>query len=109
MGRRPGQLTAQFTSPDFTCWCKVNSPYYVGGIYGVAFAPDRETLLCCGMGAMTDPMAGNGKMTWQRRAWRQTPPKVTGEIREGQFGSGLMETLVHHPNGRSFLMAVRQA
>ena len=36
-------------------------------------------------------------------------PKMAGEIREGQFGSGLMETLAHHPDGGSFLMAGRQA
>jgi len=104
-----GQQKAKFASPDFTSWGIIKSPHYCGGIYGVAFAPDGETLLCCGMGPMTDPMAGNGKMTWQRWSWRAAEPKMESKIRDGQFGSGLMETLAHHPDGKTFLMAGRQA
>jgi len=104
-----GKLAAQFTSPDFTCWGIIKSPHYVGGIYALCFAPDGVSLLCCGMGPMTDPMAGNGKMTWQRWAWRETPPKLLEQIHDGEHGSGLMETLAHAPDGSAFVMAGRQA
>ena len=104
-----GRLAGQFTSPDFTCWGIIKSPHYVGGIYGLAFAPDGQSLVCCGMGPMTDPMAGNGKMTWQRWAWQETPAKMLGQIHEGEYGTGLMETLAFTPDGSAFLMAGRQA
>lgn len=104
-----GAEAAKFSSEDFTCWGIVKSPHYVGGIYDLAFAPDGESLLCCGMGPMRDPMAGNGKMTWQRWAWREDPPKMSGQIHDGEHGSGLMETLAHSPYGSAFLMAGRQA
>jgi WD40 repeat protein len=102
-----GRQVAQFTSPDFTCWGIIKSPHYVGGIYGLAFAPDGRSLVCCGMGPMTDPMAGNGKMTWQRWAWQEN--KMLGQIHDGEHGSGLMETLAFAPDGSAFLMAGRQA
>lgn len=98
---------AQWTSKDFTSWGSIKTHHYCGGIYGLAFAPDGNSLLGCGMGPMTDPMAGNGKMTWQRWDWR------TGErrdqIRDGQHGAGLMESVAWHPSGSHFLMAGRQA
>jgi Tol biopolymer transport system component len=59
------------------------------------------------MGPMGDPMAGNGKMTWQRWAW-QKGEKID-QIRDGQHGSGLMETVVWAPDGAHFVMAGRQA
>ena len=104
-----GIEAAQFTTPDFTSWGIIKSPHYLGGIYGVAFAPDGASLLCCGMGPMGDPMAGNGKQTWQRWAWRDTPPRMLEQIRDGEHGTGLMETLAHSPDGSAFLMAGRQA
>ena len=104
-----GQQVSQFTSPDFTSWGIIKSPHYCGGIYGLEFAPDGKTVLACGMGPMTDPMAGNGKMTWQRWAWSESTPKMVSQIRDGQRGSGLMELLAHHPDGGTFLMAGRQA
>jgi hypothetical protein len=36
---------------------------------------------------MTDPMAGNGKMTWQRWDWRKG--ERLDQIRDGQHGAGL--------------------
>lgn len=104
-----GQLAAAFTTPDFTSWGIIKSPHYCGGIYGLAFAPDGQSLLCCGMGPMQDPMAGNGKQTWQRWDWQATPPTLTSQIRDNERGTGLMETLAHLPDGRRFLMAGRQA
>jgi WD40 repeat protein len=104
-----GDCAAEFTTSDFTSWGIIKSPHYCGGIYALAFAPDGSSLLCCGMGPMKDPMAGNGKMTWQRWAWHSSPPNMTGEIRDGERGAGLMETLAHHPDAKSFLMAGRQA
>lgn len=104
-----GNQTAEFKSPDFTSWGIIKSPHYLGGIYGLAFAPDGSSLLCCGMGPMGDPMAGNGKMTWQRWSLRDTPPKMLEQIRDGEHGSGLMETLAHSPDGAAFIMAGKQA
>jgi len=99
----------QFNTPDFTSWGIIKSANYLGGIFGLTFAPDSQSLLCCGMGPMTDPMAGNGKMTWQRWAWRETPARMLNQVIDGERGSGLMEAVAYHPNGRSFLMAGRQA
>src|SRR5262249_26104876 len=81
---------------------------YCGGIYGLAFAPDGASILCCGMGQMTDPMAGNGKMMWQRWDWQMAPPKKLTQIGDGIGGAGPMEALVFGPGG-DFLMAGRQA
>jgi WD40 repeat protein len=103
-----GQPVAQFTTSDFTSWGIIKSPHYCSGIYGLAFAPDSASLLCCGMGPMADPMAGNGKMTWQRWDFLPTEPKKIGQIRDGDGGAGLMETLLFAPGG-NFLMAGRQA
>jgi WD40 repeat protein len=98
---------SKWTSPDFTSWGTIKSHHYIGGIYGLAFSPDGKSLLGCGMGPMVDPMAGNGKMTWQRWDW-QKGAKLD-EIKDGQRGSGLMESLSWHPNGKHFVMAGRQA
>lgn len=98
---------ARWTSPDFTSWGTIKTHHYCGGIYALAFSPDDTALIGCGMGPMTDPMAGNGKMTWQRWNWRQG--ERLDQIKEGQHGAGLMETLAWHPNGKVFLMAGRQA
>jgi WD40 repeat protein len=98
---------AQWTSPDFTSWGTTKTHHYCGGIYGLAFAQDGETLLGCGMGPMTDPMAGNGKMTWQRWDWRKG--ECVAQIKDGQHGSGLMEAIAWHPGGKHFVMAGRQA
>jgi len=98
---------AQWTSPDFTSWGTTKSHHYTGGIYSLAFSPDGAAIVGCGMGPMVDPMAGNGKMTWQRWNWRKG--ERLDQIKDGQHGSGLMETLAWHPGGKHFLMAGRQA
>jgi WD40 repeat protein len=98
---------AQWTSPDFTSWGSIKTHHYCGGIYGLAFSPDSSALLCCGMGAMGDPMAGNGKMTWQRWAWQRG--ERIDQIKDGQHGAGLMESVHWHPDGAHFIMAGRQA
>ncbi|MDR3401542.1 MAG: hypothetical protein P4L99_03505 [Chthoniobacter sp.] len=102
-----GKPVAQFTSPDFTCWGTIKTHHYCGGIYGLAFSPDGATLLCCGMGPMPDPMAGNGKMTWQRWNWQKG--ERIDQIKDGQHGFGLMESVAWHPSGTHFVMAGRQA
>ena len=102
-----GKPAAQWTSPDFTSWGSIKTHHYCGGIYGLAFSADGASLLCCGMGPMTDPMAGNGKMTWQRWNWRKG--ERIDQIKDGQHGSGLMETVAWHPDGAHFVMAGRQA
>jgi WD40 repeat protein len=102
-----GKPVAQFTSPDFTSWGTTKSHHYSGGIYGLAFSPDSGVLLCCGMGPMGDPMAGNGKMTWQRWNWRKG--ERIDQIKDGQHGFGLMESLDWQPGGGHFVMAGRQA
>jgi hypothetical protein len=106
---KDGKPAAQWTSPDFTSWGTTKSHHYCGGIYGLAFSPDGAVLLCCGMGPMGDPMAGNGKMTWQRWDWKASPAKRIDQIKDGQHGSGLMEAVAWHPQGTHFVMAGRQA
>jgi WD40 repeat protein len=98
---------AQWTSPDFTSWGTTKSHHYCGGIYALAFSPDDRSLLGCGMGPMVDPMAGNGKMTWQRWDWR-TGERID-QIKDAQHGTGLMEALAWSPDGTHFVMAGRQA
>lgn len=102
-----GQPLAQWTTPEFTSWGTTKTHHYCGGIYGLAFSPDSKVLLCCGMGPMGDPMAGNGKMTWQRWDWARA--QKLDQIKEAQQGSGLMESVAWHPGGAHFLMAGRQA
>lgn len=102
-----GKQVAQWTSPDFTSWGTTKTHHYCGGIYSLAFAPDGKSLLGCGMGPMTDPMAGNGKMTWQRWAWEKG--ERLAQIKDGQHGSGLMESVAWQPGGAHFVMAGRQA
>lgn len=104
-----GRIAAEFKTPDFTSWGIIKSPHYLGGIFGLSFAPDGASVLGCGMGPMADPMAGNGKMTWQRWSWREGQPKRLSQIREADQGAGLMETLGFAPDGKSFVMAGRQA
>lgn len=101
------QPVAVIKTPDFTSWGIIKSPHYCGGVYGLAFAPDGGSLVACGMGPMGDPMAGNGRMTWQRWDWLATPPKKLGQNVDG--GTGLMEALAFAPDGRAFVMAGRQA
>ncbi|MGV3772533.1 MAG: WD40 repeat domain-containing protein [Verrucomicrobiales bacterium] len=98
---------AKWTSPSFTSWGSIKTHHYCGGIYALAFSPDGAALLGCGMGPMTDPMAGNGKMTWQRWDWRNG--EKIDEIKDGQHGSGLMEALAWRPDGKHFVMAGKQA
>ena len=104
-----GKLAGEFKTPDFTSWGIIKSPHYLGGIYGLAFSPDGASVVCCGMGPMGDPMAGNGKMTWQRWAWKESPPKMLSQIHDGEHGTGLMETIGFAPDSKSFVMAGRQA
>jgi WD40 repeat protein len=98
---------SRWNSPDFTSWGYTKTHHYCGGIYCLAFAPDGQSLIGCGMGPMRDPMAGNGKMTWQR--WDWTSGKKLDEIKEGEHGAGPMEALAWRPDGAYFLMAGRQA
>ncbi|HEV8543675.1 MAG TPA: hypothetical protein VGR78_14875 [Verrucomicrobiae bacterium] len=104
-----GRQTAAWTTPDFTSWGIIKSHHYIGGIYGLTFAPNNSELLACGMSPMNDPMAGNGKQTWQRFAWQENPPRKTAQIKDGDHGNGLMETILFHPSNRYFLMAGRLA
>lgn len=104
-----GKQSAGWTTPDFTCWGIIKSHHYIGGIFDMTFSPDGHDLLVCGMGPMVDPMAGNGKQTWQRFAWKENPPRKVSEIREADAGHGLMESLRFHPDQTIFLMAGKLA
>jgi len=104
-----GKQAAAWTTPDFTCWGIIKSHHYIGGIYDMTFSADGKELLVCGMGPMVDPMAGNGKQTWQRFAWQEKTPRKISEIREGDAGGGLMEVLRFHPDQKTFLMSGRLA
>jgi WD40 repeat protein len=98
---------SQWNCPDFTSWGTIKTHHYCGGIHGLAFSPDGESLLGCGMGPMVDPMAGNGKMTWIRWAWRKG--ERADRIRDDDQGAGLMESVAWRPDGGAFVMAGRQA
>lgn len=104
-----GKQVATWTTPDFTCWGIIKSHHYVGGIFDLVFSPDGSDLFACGMGPMVDPMAGNGKQTWQRFAWKESPARKVSEIRETDAGHGLMEAIRFHPDQKRFLMAGRLA
>ncbi|MDB6036819.1 MAG: domain, G-beta repeat, partial [Verrucomicrobiales bacterium] len=104
-----GKQVASWTTPDFTSWGIIKSHHYIGGIFDLVFSPDGREVLVCGMGPMVDPMAGNGKQTWQRFAWTETPVRKTAEIHETDSGHGLMETVGYHPDQKLFLMAGRLA
>jgi WD40 repeat protein len=104
-----GRQTAAWTTPDFTSWGIIKSHHYIGGIFALAFSHNSTEIVAAGMGPMNDPMAGNGKQTWQRFAWQESPPRKTAQINEGDAGNGLMETLRVHPSGDSFVMAGRMA
>lgn len=99
-----GEEAARWSTPDFTSWGIIKSHCYIGGIYDVHFTPSGDELIATGMGPMRDPMAGNGKQTWQRFAWRRDPPEKTAEFKGGE---GLMESLTFHPAERLFVMAGR--
>lgn len=100
---------ADFNSPDFTSWGSTKSHHFCGGIYDIQFSPDGNAVIVCGMGPMVDPMAGNGKMTWQRWNWKVSPAAKLDQIKDGENGAGLMESLAWHPDGSAFVMAGRQA
>jgi len=103
------RLECSWNTPDFTSWGIIKSHHYIGGIFDVCFSPGGEHLLVCGMGPMRDPMAGNGKQTWQRFDWKRKTPEKVSEIKDGDRGRGLMETLSWHPDGKVFAMAGRMA
>lgn len=100
---------AAWTTPAFTSWGIIKSHCYQGGVYSLAFTPDSQHLLACGMGPMRDPMAGNGKQTWQRFDWRKPNAPKVDEIHDGDHGSGHPESLAFHPSGHFFVMAGRLA
>jgi WD40 repeat protein len=104
-----GEQLAKWSTSNLTSWGIIKSHCYIGGISAMAFAPDKDELLICGMGPMRDPMAGNGKQTWQRFAWRENPVKKIDEIHDGESGGGLPETLTFHPSKQFFVMAGRLA
>lgn len=104
-----GQTAAEWNTPDFTSWGIIKSHHYIGGIFDLTFTPDGRELIVCGMGPMRDPMAGNGKQTWQRFAWNESPVLKSGEIRDADRGNGLMESITFHPRGDHFVMAGRLA
>lgn len=103
------ELLNEWNTPDFTSWGIIKSHHYIGGIFDLSFAPDGKTILACGMGPMRDPMAGNGKQTWQEFDWQKPEPEKIREIMDDERGRGLMETLSWHPDNKSFCMAGRMA
>lgn len=102
-----GELTANWTTEDFTSWGIIKSHCYLGGIFALSFSPDGTEILAAGMGPMRDPMAGNGRQLWQRFAWQDNPVRKVDEIKAGQHGEGLMETLAVCSVNRLFAMGGR--
>ena len=54
-------------------------------------------------------MAANGVQTWQRFDWLKQDAPKRDQIRAGDQGRGLMETLNYSPDGARFVMAGRMA
>ena len=104
-----GKQLTSFTTPSFTSWGIIKAHCYQGGVYSLAFSPDAESILACGIGPMRDPNSGNGKQTWQRFAWRRAGSPRIGEIREGDAGGGHPESIAFHPSSKYFVMAGRLA
>lgn len=104
-----GKLLAKWNTGDFTSWGIIKSHCFLGGVCGLAFTPDGEGILACGMGPMRDPMAGNGKQTWQKFSWRTDPVAKLDEIHDGDHGNGHPESVVFHPSGKFFAVAGRLA
>ncbi len=108
-----GKQVSNWTTPDFTCWGIIKSHLYIGGIFDMSFGAGGSDLFVTGMGPMIDPMAGNGKQTWQRFAWqtstKEKPAKKLGEIADTDAGHGLMEVVRQHPTKPLFAMAGRLA
>ncbi len=100
-----GALAGTFKTPSFTGWGIIKGHYFTGGIFAMQFTPDGEELVVAGMGATTDPAAGNGRQLWQRFAWRKGAKGL--EAKEDEIGRGLMEALAYHPGGHQFAMAGR--
>src|SRR5882724_1300394 len=100
-----GKQVAKWNTPDFTCWGIIKSHHYIGGIYAMTFSPDGNGLIVGGMGAMRDPMSGNGKQTWQWFSWKDQPARKVASIHDGEHGNGLMETVAFQPTGRYFILA----
>jgi WD40 repeat protein len=104
-----GKMLADWTTPSVSTWGIIKSHCFQGGIWSVAFSPDSESILACGMGLMRDPMSANGKQTWQRFAWQKPGAPKLDEIHDGEFGGGHPESLAYHPSKRFFVMAGRLA
>ena len=102
-----GKLVAGWKNDDFTCWGIIKSHHFIGGIYDLEFDPTTGELLVCGMGPMVDPMAGDGKQTWQRWAWSDGKPVKRAQIKESDAGGGLMESLAVRGGKEFFTMAGR--
>jgi len=104
-----GKMLAKWTTPAFTSWGIIKSHCYQGGVLSLAFAPDSQSILACGMGPMRDPMSGNGKQTWQKFAWQKEGAPKVDEIHDGDHGGGHPESLAFHPSKKYFVMAGRLA
>lgn len=104
-----GKQLAAFTTPSLTSWGIIKVHCYQGGVYSLAFSPDSESILACGIGQMRDPNTGNGKQTWQRFAWRRDSSPKVAEIHGDDAGGGHPESLAFHPSGKFFVMAGRLA
>lgn len=104
-----GKQIATVATPSLTSWGIIKVHAYQGGVYSLAFSPDGQSILACGIGQMRDPNSGNGRQTWQRFAWRKDGAPKIAEIREGEAGGGHPESLAFHPSNKFFVMAGRLA
>ncbi|MDB5319579.1 MAG: hypothetical protein JWN40_1210 [Phycisphaerales bacterium] len=104
-----GKQIATVTTPSLTSWGIIKVHAYQGGVYSLAFSPDGQSILACGIGQMRDPNSGNGRQTWQRFAWRKDGAPRIAEINEGDAGGGHPEAIAFHPSGKFFVMAGRLA
>jgi WD40 repeat protein len=104
-----GKQLAACKTTSLTSWGIIKVHAYQGGVYSLAFSPDSQSIIVCGMGQMRDPNTGNGRQTWQRFAWRKEGSPRTAEIHAGDAGGGHPEAIAFHPSGKYFVMAGRLA
>lgn len=101
-----GELSANWTTSNFTGWGIIKGHYFTGGVFSLAFSPDDSEIYLAGMGSTRDPAAGNGKQLWESYSWKKSPPELTATNAD-KSGEGLMETIRFNPANSCFVLAGR--
>ena len=102
-----GEQVGGFTTTELTSWGIIKSHCYLGGVFALRFTPDDQQIVVVGIGDMRDPMAGNGRQTWQRWNWKTDSASKVAEIKPEEAGEGLIEAITFHPNGETVAIGGR--